>query len=186
MLTTIDKVKEILIETTDKDDARLTSCLTRASKFIEQYTGRTFASTVYTNEMYDGTGSDTLQLRNYPLIAVSSVLEYGNALTIGTDPSTGVNIIWKADTGKLVRPYFRFLPYRAWYSVTYTAGYAAIPDDIVEVAIQMTLLMLKERERAGLAAHGTGATQSTYTRKLPEWANTTLEMYRDLALGSPS
>lgn len=183
MLTTIDKVKEVLGETTDKDDLRLTSCLTRASAIIEGATGRTFASTVYTAEIYDGTGRPYLQLRNFPVITLSTVLEGGNALTIGTSYTSGTDIVMEAEIGRLHRLFSIFFGYPKYYSVTYTAGYAAIPEDIIEVAVQLTLLMLKEKERAGILQHSTGAAQSTYTRKLPEWAADTLAGYTDHSLG---
>lgn len=183
MLTTIDKVKEVLGDTSEKDDIRLTSCLTRASTIIEGMTGRTFASTVYTTEIYDGTGTHYLQLRNFPVITLSQVLEAGNALTIGTSYASGTDVVVEAEIGRIHRLFALFYSWPKYYSVTYTAGFAAVPDDIVEVAIQLTLLMLKEKERAGILQHSTGAAQSTYTRKLPEWAQQTMDGYTDHSLG---
>lgn len=183
MLTSIDAVKEFIGQTTDADDTRITACLTRASAYIESATGRTFASTIYTNEIYDGTGRDTLLLRNYPVITLSQVLENGAALTIGTSYTSGTDIVLEAEIGRLNRLFWVFLAYPKYYSVTYTAGYATVPEDIQEIAIELTLLMLKEKDRAGIIQHNTGAMTSIYTRKLPDWAAATLEGYTDHSLG---
>lgn len=185
-LTTIDKVKEFLGgQESDKDDLRITACLTRASAFIEKYCRRTFASTTYTTEMYDGTGTSLLNLRHFPIIGTPVVLEAGSALIVGTDPNASPNpdVLVYAREGQLRRYLYIWLPYPNWYSVTYTAGFAAVPDEIVEAAIELTLIMLKEKERAGLAQHTTGAVTSTYIRTLPESAQRALDLHRDLVLG---
>lgn len=185
LLTTIDKVKEFLTETSDKDDLRLTACLTRASAIIEKYCRRTFLQTTYTGEMYDGTGTDVLTLRHFPIVGTPTVLESGSAMVVGTDPAASPTpeVLVYATEGQLIRNFYTWLLYRNYYKVTYNAGFAAIPQEIVEAAIEMTLIMLKEKERAGLAQHTTGAVTSTYIRTLPQASQWALDLHRDLTLG---
>ena len=47
------------------------------SDFIEHYCNRRFKLTTYTNEVYDGNGSDKLLLRQYPISSFTSVEERG-------------------------------------------------------------------------------------------------------------
>lgn len=187
MLTTIDKVKEFMGgQESDKDDLRITSCLTRASAFIERYCRRTFLQATYTGEMYDGSDTDTLTLLNFPIIGTPTVLEAGAALVVGTDPAVTANldVVVMAREGRLRRmaaKWYSWPPHN--YKVTYDAGFTSVPDEIVEAAIELTLVMLKEKERAGLAQHTTGAVTSTYIRTLPESSQRALDLHRDLILG---
>lgn len=182
MLATIDAVKQLLIDTSDKDDVRITACLTRASAIIERYCNRTFAQTAFV-EFYDGTGTDSLQLRNYPIIGTPTVLENGGALTVGTDPSLGPEVLIYAREGRLVRNFSIWWEYHNYYKISYSAGYATVPPEIADAAIEMTLIMLKEKDRVGLAQHTTGTVTSTYIRSLPQAAQWALDLHRDPTLG---
>jgi hypothetical protein len=185
MLTTIDEVKKFIGGQDDKDDLRITACLTRASAIIERYCRRTFLQATYTGEMYDGSGTDILTLRNFPIIGTPTVLEGGTALVVGTDPvaTPTLQVIVDADYGRLRRYLSEWVAYPHYYKLTYDAGFAAVPEEIIEAAIELTLIMLKEKERAGLSQHTTGAVTSTYIRTLPQSSQWALDLHRDLTLG---
>lgn len=186
-LATIDQLKEYVGNIADdKDDALLTRLVNAASNVITSYCGRSFESTTYTSEMYDGTGTSVLTLKNFPIISLASVLESGSSLTTGTDPATGVDVIIYADTGQLVRPYYRWLEWRAWYSVTYTAGYATVPASIVQACLDIAALMLREKEHVGLAQKTSGTQTVTYVRTLPQQIQRALDAYTDPTLGRSS
>jgi hypothetical protein len=144
-LTTLDAVKEYLkIDSTILvDDTRIEGLINACSTAIENYCRRTLHQITYTNEMYDGNNTRYLNLKNYPATAVTQVQVNGVVI----DPS---NYVLK-DHGVLVRigPYpntftglsmsrFNTVWNRGDYniSVSYTAGYAIIPDDI-ELACKM-------------------------------------------------
>lgn len=186
MLTTIDALKEYLGEVGDLEDDLLTRIVTAASENINRYCQRTFESTVYTSELYTGSGTDTLILRNFPIITLSSVSEGGTALTIGTDPygagTSGDVYILSANEGSIVRPFSWFLCYRHYYSVTYTAGYATIPASIVQACLDLSSLMVHEKDHVGLAAK-IGSQGTTYVRALPDSSQRALDMYRDISMG---
>ncbi len=57
--------------------------INQATGFIETYCKRNFLRQTYTNEVYDGTGGDSLVLKQYPIVTVSDLSV--NAGTIG-DP----------------------------------------------------------------------------------------------------
>ena len=184
-LATIDQLKEYLGDASDKDDTLLTRLVSAATDAIENYCGRTFASTVYTNEMYDGTGTQTLQLRNFPIISVTTLKEAGSVLTTGTDPngSPAPDALIYAEEGQLIRPWFYWLPYRRWYSVTYTAGYATVPAGIVQACLDLSALMLREKEHIGMSSKTAGQQIVSYRGDLPKTIKNVLDGYSDLILG---
>jgi hypothetical protein len=184
-LATIDQLKEYLGDVADKDDTLLTRIVAAASDMIENYCGRTFGSTAYA-EFYDGTGTKTLYLRNFPIIGTPIILENGGALSVGTDPTTSPDVLIYPELGRLVRPWIMWLPYRNWYKVTYTAGFAAIPPVILQACLDVSALMLREKEHVGLSQKTSGTQTVTYIRKLPEQIQRGLDGYSDLILGSPN
>lgn len=137
-LTDLDTTKKFLKITTTNDDDLISILINACSTAIENYCRRTFKQTIYTDEMYDGNNTKWLNLKNYPVISVDSVYEYGQLV----DPGA---YVCKLDTGVLARigPYpnnFTGLTISRFntiwnqgdwnISVTYTAGYAIIPDDL--------------------------------------------------------
>lgn len=186
MLTTIDALKEYLGDSTNLDDVLLTRIVTAASDAISAYCSRTFESTVYTDELYDGSNRDVLVLRNFPVITLSAVKEGGAALTIGTDPygsGTSGDVYLNAEEGSIVRPFAKFYAFRKYYSVTYTAGFATIPASIVQACLDLSTLMVREKDHAGIQAVQTGAKSVTYIRQLPEFSQRALDLYQDAAMG---
>jgi hypothetical protein len=185
MLTTIDALKEYMGDISSLNDVLLTRIVGAASDAINSYCGRTFESTVYTDELYDGSGTDVLVLRNFPAITLTTVKEGGSALTIGTDPygASSGDVYLNADEGTIVRPFSRFWKYRKYYSITYTAGFTTIPASIVQACLDMSALMVREKDHAGLSSKNSGTNAVTYIRALPDFSQRALDMYQDAAMG---
>ncbi|TIO72236.1 head-tail connector protein [Mesorhizobium sp.] len=142
-LTTLANVKAELSITDASLDTLLTSYIGSASAAIAQYCNRTFGVQTLKDEAWPerefysyqlpGTLS-AIQLSNWPVVAVTSLTENGDALVDGTD--------YRVDkaTGTLLRldglGYVK--PWLAWPIVaTYSAGYATIPADIDDAAVRM-------------------------------------------------
>jgi hypothetical protein len=99
-----------------------------ALKIIENYCKRKFASATYTREEYMGSGTQYLNLKNYPIVTFSKIEE--NTATVEAPSwSTMTEVYAIAESGLL---YYRggFFPLEREYRVTYTAGYSPIPSDI--------------------------------------------------------
>lgn len=136
-LTTVADVKEILGITGVTQDNLITRNINYATKIILNYCGvSSFKSTAYIEE-YDGIGGNELVLRNKPVITITSVEwrdEAGNNASyelLDTEDyfvDTAAGIIKSLITlgGS----------YHSW-KVTYTAGYATIPDDLAEACARM-------------------------------------------------
>lgn len=133
-LTSLADVKESLNipSSTTTYDNLIRRKINQATRAIEAYCSRRFLSTVYTDEEYAATNTDELVLRQRPIISLTSLgirdsgLNESNWETIDselyfTDSNAGVlNLMFNA-TGRWNR-----------YRVTYTAGYATIPEDLAE------------------------------------------------------
>lgn len=187
MLATLKELRDYLGETGSGQDPRLTAALVRATDIINAYCNRrSLESAVYTDELVDGSGTDTLQLDNYPITAVASLYEAGAALTVGLDPNANPapEVIWYGTQGHLVRPFGMFLPWPRYYKVTYTAGYAAgsIPPAIVQAVLDRAALIAKEKDRIGLQSKTTGNQVVNYTRDIPKEIKAGLDYYRDLSV----
>jgi len=181
-LATLAQLKEALGETADTDDTRLTRILNAASGYCERYCRRTFASATYTNELYDGSGRDVLLLNHFPIITLTSVSEYGTALTVGVNPTDGADVFPDKPRGAIIRPDARFIACRMYYDVTYDAGYASVPDEVVQSCIDVASIMVREKDRIGLGSKSAGQQTTSYIREIPEMSRQTLDLYRNFSL----
>lgn len=116
-------------------DAILEVLIGQASKTLENYTNRRFRRQTYTNQVYDGTGSHTLNLEQYPVIASEPfTIQVRNAVSNIDDWDTidsedyfihydeGIVEYAGSSTTRSYQPVkFVNLPRR--YRITYTAGY---------------------------------------------------------------
>ncbi len=142
-LTSVADVKELLGITGSIQDNLITRNINYATKIILNYCGVTsFNSTAYV-EYYDGIGGNELVLRNKPVIDMTSVEwrdEAGNNASFElldtedffVDEEAGIikSLIGLGGT------------YHNW-KITYTAGYATIPDDLAEACARMAAYMLE-------------------------------------------
>lgn len=133
-LTTVSDVKESLgISSGDHTkDNLIIRKINQATRAIESYCGRRFASTVYTNEEYNASQTNQLILRQRPVTALTSLgirdsgLNYPGFETIDT-----ALYFYDANSGVLD---LMFMARGSWnrYNVSYTAGYTTIPEDLAE------------------------------------------------------
>jgi hypothetical protein len=182
-LVTIDQVKAYFGEESDKSDILISGLADAATDIIENYCARTFASTVYTNEVYDGTGTRVLTLRNFPIVSVASILENSNPLSSALDAVSAPDVIIRPEVGQLIRPWFYWLPYFGWYKITYTAGFSAVPAGIAQACLELTGIMLRDKEHPGIAQKTTGQQTTTYLKTLSQGSQRVLDGYSDLTLG---
>jgi hypothetical protein len=131
MLVTLDEMKTYLgialVDTTY--DSFLTEQLILFSSVIENYCGRKFAQTTYTQTFYRESGErlDELMAYHFPLVSVTSVTDVTN--TVVLDPSEY----------RVNKPFARIKPTQTKTFITeemnviYSAGYATIPVEIQTV-----------------------------------------------------
>jgi hypothetical protein len=185
-LTTLQRFKDWLGVEDDTDDERMSLMLSAASAFVESYCQRTFGSATYT-EYYDGSDCDMLTLRQWPIISLTGIYEGGSAVSLasGEDPyaNPAPEIVIYKEEGRLVRPFSAFFGYRRYYKVVYVAGYATIPADLIDATLCVATVMLREKDRAGIASKTRGQETAQLMRSVPESAQRTLDRYRDMTIG---
>jgi uncharacterized phiE125 gp8 family phage protein len=134
LISLADAKIEINVSTTDHDEF-ITRAINNATAAIEKYCARRFASTTYTAERHNGTGTKFLYLNHKPIISVSSVTVDGDAVTEAAD--------YEDEDKYWIEPMIKggkaegalYLP-NGWsvgeqnVVVTYVAGYGSIPYDV--------------------------------------------------------
>jgi uncharacterized phiE125 gp8 family phage protein len=149
MLTTLPKLKTFLGIDTNDDDDKLYQHLKSADAFFKSETQRTFEQTTYT-EYYDGDGSDELFIDHYPIISVTSIYDDLDRDYEAEDVFEDDDYMIYEDQGMIKLDDTYFQDGSKNVKITYSAGYAAIPNDIQMAVVQLAAA-------AYLEAHGTVA-----------------------------
>lgn len=160
------------------EDAKLQILVDLTNVSIDQYVGRTLAETQYTREIYDGTGTEALCLRNYPISEVTEVLIAGVPI-YSLNPYSNPTV----DQGETPAP-AQYSSYGSWYiqnaedgilfhsicwpsgraivKVSYKAGYADIPPDIFAGALEMASFYRDNTETPGILSESLGSNSVTF------------------------
>jgi hypothetical protein len=146
-LTSEADVKESLGITGTSQDNLIRRKINQATDMIESYCGKNngqhFASTTYTNEEYDGTGTNQLILRNAPVISLSNFSER-NTTENDNDWTTIETRDYFVDlTAGVIDCRFGILPYWNLYKVTYVAGFTTIPSDLAEACVMLSCALVE-------------------------------------------
>jgi len=126
-LTTVARIKTFLGITVADHDAILEILINQVSDFVEHYCDRTFVETTYTEEVYDGTGTDKLFLFNFPVSTTDTfTLEKlsGGQNTSNFNSIESENYFIDFTTGIVETTGWCFTERPRKYRATYTAGYA--------------------------------------------------------------
>lgn len=153
VLTTVADLKVFLgISASETgEDVRLNAMLCGVERSIQKMLGRTFASDSYTH-YFDGSGRETLYLRQRPLTAISTVrIDAGGFGGYGTDAfnSNTVQTIGEdfipqsleeteGNEGSLIAINGVWPVGQKNIKVGYTAGYITIPQDLINAIHAIT------------------------------------------------
>lgn len=159
---TLNEVKLWLsIESTNtNNDTLLTSLISSASSWVENWVNRTLSSTSYT-ERYNGTGNYSMMVKNYPITAISSLTVNGAIVSA----SDGVSVGYVYDNNQIIFIGNKIAKGIQNVAITYTAGYAAIPQDIKQVVIELVGYKFKEMNRIGLESKTIAGEVTTFSLK---------------------
>jgi uncharacterized phiE125 gp8 family phage protein len=151
------------------DNALLERLITACSAGIKDYVQRPLLSETY-SESYNGTGTSKLVLKNYPITAVSNLLIGNVAVTEASDPTAygflfNGAVLYLSSAGAATSPNVGniFPAGNQNVQVTYTAGYASTPDDIVQACVEFVAYKYQQRKHTGrksdnIQAGGMGTT----------------------------
>jgi len=128
-LTTRDRVIDFLElkNLSATDNAVIDIFIETATEFIENYCERRFKKTTYTNEVYDGDGSEFIRLKQYPVISTESVTLSRRSSASNEDDWDSIDSEdYFVDYDNGIIEYvkgMKFQNYPRHYRVTYTAGF---------------------------------------------------------------
>jgi len=174
-LATVEQIKGYLAIGSVADDALLARMLDAASGFIQTWINRSLELQSY-SALLDGNGSDTLVLRNFPIVSVTELRINGAVFAAAASDSA---IGYWHDDNRLVLRGLVFPRGRGNVRVSYQAGYEAPPADLTQACIEMVSLRYREKDRVGLVSKGLAGETTAYSLKdMPESVRTLLSQYR--------
>jgi len=131
-LTTVARVKSFLGISASTHNTLLEILINQVSDFVEKFCDRRFLKTVYSNQVYDGNGSNKMLLKQYPIVSGETFsLErrdsYNNQSSFSTIDSEAYFVKEEEGIIEYVGSYIPegavFIKAPQHYRVTYTAGY---------------------------------------------------------------
>ncbi len=188
---TLDDLKEHLdIPATDTTkDSLLTNKLNSAWKNIVNYLGQDLTETTYTED-YNGDGTNSVLLNQFPVISITSVYIDGNRTWQNSpftpDPSSLLDpttYFCDLKTG-LLSIFNSFNGFRKGLGnihVIYVAGYATVPYDAQDGLLQYAALMAQRAGTEGTVAQTLGGKSEQYDRMpMPLYIRQALISYRKI------
>lgn len=152
LVTLIDTKQWLQITTATYDDL-LNKLIPRASQIVESFTQRIFTSTEY-KQIYDGSGDFELALNFYPLISVEVLsMSLDKETKLYSDIIATTEILLQKPSGIVELYDTAFSKGRRNIYIEYTAGYAAVPEDIQTVVLDLIYKKFKDitKQRIGLS-----------------------------------
>jgi hypothetical protein len=147
LLTTLSRVKthKGIAAGTTTFDAQLSQIILGVSTAFEEFCGRTFADTTYTDEVHDGSGfRDAIVLNQRPITTTTTMIvklddDAVDATLYGNDADEGIvylaNGVWSQGRRNL--------------KVTYSAGYTTMPEDLVMAATAQVVHVFNQSSPGG-------------------------------------
>lgn len=165
-LTTVADVKESLgIASSDHSkDNLIIRKINQATIAIENYTGRRFALTTYTDEEYNGSGIDQIVLQQRPIVGTVTLKNRDTSLNEADFDTVDSNLLFINAEAGVLDLNFNAIGHWGRYAVTYQAGYATIPADIAEAAASLAAYYVNEADatNVGIAEKQEGQRRIKY------------------------
>lgn len=191
--TTLNNVKEQVhlgISELDFDD-QLSNLVNRSYKILEKYIGRPIKQATYT-EFYSGDNTGELVLRKWPVISVTSVYVdtkldrvFGSDTLVDSanyyvdvDSENSVGAIQFVQQNGTGPTFFEFGIRNI--KVTYVAGFATIPNDLVHASTMHVSWMFRRSDTEGTNSQSLASKTETYDNDLiPAYIKQILYPYKD-------
>jgi len=192
-ITTLPAIKSWLAVTTGTDDPLLTALQTAAESAVLQFLDRDTLDLHSFNVKLDGNDKDTVTLRDFPIVSLTSVVINGLTLSPGTYEAYGSSndqtrkvfllAASQAYTGPVSNVFMTFPKGRRNIQISGTAGYAdgQKPAGIVQAVNDTVGQMYRGRTRIGERSKALAGETTTYvTALLSDTAKAILQPYRNL------
>jgi hypothetical protein len=164
-LTSLSNVKAWLSVSSSGDDALLGRLVTSASRSILNYIGRPNLLVHSVNEVRNGTGTERMMMREFPVLAVSSVSVNGSVIPAQpvNQPLAGGYIFDPWDGQDASGPQRLQLIGYSFYcgsgnvTLQYTAGFQSVEDDVVPVGATPSIVVARPWAGDVSVTYATGA-----------------------------
>ena len=184
-LTTLSAVESYLsldpnnpLTAGNSDEPLLSSLIGACGAFFETVTGRSFGLATHT-EIRDGMGSQDMFVRNPPIVSISAITIGLETIPAGGPLSPG----YLFDDKRIILRGYRFWKGLMNVSLTYTGGYATIPDDLAQACIEQVALRYKERPHFDMSSKSNaGETTSFVMADMKPSTKAVLDRYRRVTL----
>ena len=165
-LTTLSDVKEslgIASSDTTKDNLIIRK-INQATKAIENYCGRRFAATVYTQIEYSATQIDELVLRQRPVVSFTSLEIRDSGLNYDNWETVDSHLYFVDDSAGILKLMFNASGRWNRYRVTYIGGYTTIPEDLAEACASLACYYVQNADGSdvGVAVKKEGQRELRY------------------------
>lgn len=153
-LTTLADVKETMgVASSDHSyDNLIIRKINQVTAQFEKYCGRRFKEATYTDEGYNGTGTDQIVLKNYPITSTVafSLGNRDNSLNENDWETVDTNRYFANNSSGVID--LTFTAGGGWgrWRATYSAGYATIPDDLAEAAATLAAYYTLNADTSGV------------------------------------
>ena len=152
-LVSLAELKVWLNVQTTTDDAMLQTLIDQASQWVNNYTNRILYTGSYSVTL-DGKGEVRKYLQNWPITAVASLTIDGTTIPASPDGIQSGYVFDKVNPVISLIGGYMFNPGTSNVLLTYTAGYATFPPEIVLAAKQLITAWYRGRSWAGKNSSG--------------------------------
>lgn len=155
-IITLAEAKTHIGITGTSEDTSLQQIVDAVNVFVGTYCHRTFESATYTEELYDGSGGPELVLKNYPIITITEILVDTEEVDERTDVGEEGYYIKNANNGILYNN-AGWSRGRGNIQITYTAGYATVPNDLKYACLAMAAYFRNMKGKDGIMSESLGS-----------------------------
>ncbi len=175
---TTQDVATFLGGATPVNDPALAPIVTNTNQAIDTYLSRNILAADYT-ETYKGNGSRAFMVNNTPINSVASLSILGQVVPPTTTPLVP-GFLYQADLGLF--EVYGYGPIPAWMgaiAIAYNAGYASVPADLAQAAIEWAAFKYKTRQNIGVQTKSLDRETITYSQHaMPLSVKAILDIYR--------
>jgi hypothetical protein len=162
--------------------------INQATRQIEAYCDRRFALTTYTEEIYGGSDTNQIILRNRPIVGSVTLGVRQTFLNEGDFEDLDSNLIFADNNSGVLDLNFTAVGNWGRYRVTYQAGYATIPEDLAEACATLAAFyaLNSDGSQIGLVEKQEGSRKIRYGSNPKDFAAIMSELGIDQIINSYS
>lgn len=181
-LATLQNVKDFMGISGGASDTKIELLIDLVSAYIEAYTNRTFGTTAYANEEYDGYGNVELRLKQYPVIAFTKLEHRKTNSNEDSWEEIDTKDYFVDLTNGIITKTTVFARGVKNYRATFTAGYATAPNDLKYCALVMISDMFSRSGNVAVKSESLGDHSITFETFVQEniVVKRILDKYRDI------